>query len=95
MAQSGDITATFTRPVTSVTVSFAVWSEGTAEYSLTAYAPSGRAIANSSTTAAETSTGTGYHTLVVHDLPSKAKSFSMTGGWIVFGVNSITYTYGD
>ena len=85
------IAGTFSRPVTSVSVRFALGLQGTAQYSLTLYSGAGDAIASTTLTVVETG-DSGYHDIFLNDLPSKAKGFSITGG-IEFGLSSMTYAY--
>ena len=85
------IAGTFFRPVTSVSVRFALALQGTSEYSLAVYSGAGDVIASATLTVVETG-ATGYHDIVVNNLPSKAKGFSITGG-IEFGLSSMTYLY--
>lgn len=87
-----DVSASFKRPITSLSVQFAPSSYGPIEYTLTAYAPSGAVVASKTVTLSQPPFG--YFTLNLGKLPHKAKAFSFTvanpGPGV--GVSSITFT---
>jgi hypothetical protein len=88
------IAATFTRPVDSVSASIRMNVQGTAQYTLVAYSPSGDVIGSSTITMTQNGLDPNFHDVTVDDLPSKAKSFSLVGG-IDYEVRSISYRYGQ
>jgi hypothetical protein len=100
------LSATFTRPVTGISVNFALTGPDvvglTGRYTLVAYSASGDIVATKTAEVTQGGTGqpgdqfrqpVGFFSIALGDLPSKAKSFSMTGS-ASFGVNFISYTYG-
>jgi hypothetical protein len=104
----GGITATFTRPVSELSLSIAPGSQGTAVYTLTAFSASGTELASQSLTVTQDSgdanTGPpGHFTMSLGELPEPAKRVSLTNafvrssfgtlGPIEFGVSSISYTH--
>jgi hypothetical protein len=86
------IAASFTRPVSSVTASIRMGLQGTSDYTLVAYSASGDVIGSSTITLSQNGLDGNFYDIVVRDLPSKAKSFSIVGG-IEYGVQSITYEH--
>jgi hypothetical protein len=105
-APAGDVTGTFTSPVSSVAVAFAPGAQGTAEYTLTAYAQ-GTPLASSSVTVMQDErlqdpVPWGYSELSLIDLSKPAESFSLTAryidgffGRIEYGVSYITFATVD
>jgi hypothetical protein len=87
-----DISASFKRPITSLSVSFAPSSYGPIEYTLTAFAPSGRVVATKTVTFSQPPFG--YFTIDLGRLPRKAKSFefTVTNPGPGVGVNTIRFT---
>jgi len=86
------IAATFTRPVTSVSVSFRMGMQGTSDYTLVAYSPSGDVIGSDTISLTNNGLDGNFYDVTVSNLPSKAKSFSIVGA-IEYDVKSITYEY--
>ncbi len=88
------ISASFTRSVTSVSVSVRMGLQGTAPYTLVAYSPSGDVLGRQTITLTQNGLDPNFYDITVDNLPSKAKSFSLVGG-IEYGVRSVTYEYVD
>ena len=103
----GPIQATFTRPVSDLSLRVAPSLQGTATFVLKAFAGSGEVLAETSVTVTQdfgdpANTGFGYFTVSLMDLPHPAKSFTLDSvfvrssfGWteIPYGVSSITYVH--
>jgi hypothetical protein len=88
------VTATFMRPVTRITVSFALAWQGTGQYTLTAYSASGRVIAAKTMIVTQSSASfPGYVSITDENLQPKAKSFAFYGEDVGYGINAISYTY--
>jgi hypothetical protein len=88
------ISASFTRPVTSVSASLRVHLQGTAEYTLIAYSAAGDVLGSRTITLTQNGLDPNFYDITVDNLPSKAKSFSLVGG-IDYGVRSVTYEYSE
>jgi hypothetical protein len=88
------IAASFTRPVSSVSASIRMHVQGTADYTLTAYAASGKLIGSSTITLSQDGLDGNFYTVSLDNLPIKAKSFTLLGG-LDYGVKSISYSYGQ
>src|SRR5438093_9962896 len=78
----GFVTATFTRPVSDLSLSFAPDLQGTATYVLKAYSGSGEVIASTSITVTEdfgdpANEGFGYHVVSLTNLSTPAVSFTL------------------
>jgi hypothetical protein len=86
------IAASFMRPVTSVTATIRMGLQGTSQYTLVAYSASGAVVGSNTITLTQDGLDGNFYDIVVDELPSKAKSFSIVGG-IDYGVRSITYQY--
>ena len=103
----GPIQATFTRPVSDLSLRVAPSIQGTATYVLKAFAASGEVVGETSVTVTQdfgdpANTGFGYFTLSLRDLPRPAKSFTVDSVFvrssfgltaISYGVSSITYAH--
>lgn len=104
----GPIKATFTRPVSSLSLRVAPSLQGTATYVLSAFAASGKLLATTSVTVTQdfgdpANTGFGYFTVSLTNLPKPAKSFTLNQVFvrssfplntdITYGVSSISYTH--
>ena len=99
------LAATFTRPVSGITVSLALVGPDvaghTSDYTLTAYSGSGNVVGSTTVTVTQGGTGDtpiGFSTISLSDLSSGAKSFSLTPVLGTpnppFAVNWLSYTYG-
>lgn len=93
----GPITATFTAPVSSLSMQVAPSLQGTAEYTLTAFA-SGSVVARASVTVTEDTgdpadTGFGYFTIDLGTLPRPATSFTLDSRFVrsSFPITNIEY----
>jgi hypothetical protein len=102
----GPVTATFTRPISALSVEVAPALQGSATYILNLYAASGTLVGTTSVTVTQDereNTNSGYFTISVTDLSKHAKRFTLdnvfvrssfaTTTYIPYGVRSITYTY--
>jgi hypothetical protein len=104
----GPVTATFTRPISSLSLRVAPALQGTATYVLSAFAASGKLVATTSVTITQdfgdpANTGFGYVTIALTNLPRPVKSFTLTNVFlrstfpsndhIPYGVSSISYTH--
>ncbi len=104
----GFVMATFTRPVSDLSLSFAPDLQGTATYVLKAYSGSGKLIASTSITVTEdfgdpANEGFGYHVVSLTKLSTPAVSFTLDSIFvrssfpsvthIGYGVRSISYTH--
>ena len=103
----GPVQATFTRPISDLSLTVAPALQGTATYVLTAFAASGEPIATTSVTVTQdfgdpANTGFGYFTISLSDLAAPAKSFTLENVFvrssfgtsaIEYGVSSISYTH--
>jgi hypothetical protein len=102
----GPVSATFKKPISNLSLSFAPTFLGTATYTLSAFSPSGALVATTSVTitvdpADPADMGFGYFTIALTDLARPVKSFTFDnvlvrspGPHVVipYGVSSITYT---
>jgi len=88
------IAASFTRPVSGVSASIRMHVQGTADYTLAAYAASGDLVGSSTITLSQDGLDGNFYTLSLDNLPIKAKSFTILGG-LDYGVRSISYSYGQ
>ena len=104
----GPVTATFTRPISDLSLRVAPALQGTATYVLKAFAESGPLLATTSVTVTQdegdpANSGFGYFTMSLTNLPGPAKSFALDNVFvrssfpqnvaIPFGVSSISYTH--
>ena len=103
----GGVQANFSRPISDLSLNVAPALQGTATYTLTAFSPSGEAIATTSTTVTQDTgdpahSGFGFFTISLTDLPSPAKSFTLNMDFVrssfhsdlrEFGVSSISYVH--
>ena len=102
------LSATFTRPISSLQLSVAPSQQGTATYVLNIFDASGGLLATTSVTVTEdfgdpANTGFGYFTMSVTNLAKPGKSFTLTDVFVrssfplntdmPFGVSSIAYTH--
>lgn len=101
------LSATFTRPISSLRLRVAPSLQGTATYILSVFGGSGALLATTSVTVTQdfgdpANTGFGYFTMSVPSLPKPGKSFTLTnvfvrssfgGSEVPFGVSSIAYTH--
>ena len=88
------IAASLTRPVSSVSASIRMHVQGTADYTLAAYAASGELVGSSTITLSQDGLDGNFYTVSLDNLPIKAKSFTILGG-LDYGVKSISYSYGQ
>lgn len=86
------IAASLTRPVRSITATIRMGLQGTSDYTLIAYSASGDVIGSSTITLTQNGLDGNFYAIVVDNLPSSAKSFSIVGG-VEYGVASISYQY--
>ena len=86
------IAASFMRPVSSVSATIRMHVQGTADYTLAAYAASGELIGSSTITLSQDGLDGNFYTVSLDNLPVKAKSFTISGG-LDYGVKSISYAY--
>jgi hypothetical protein len=106
----GPVQATFTRPISDLSLRVAPALQGTATYVLKAFALSGKVIATTSITVTQdigdpANTGSGYFTISLSELPLPAQSFTLDNVFvrssfplntlIPYGVSSISYTHWD
>jgi hypothetical protein len=104
----GPVQASFTRPVSDLSVRFAPGLQGTATYTLTAFDGAGNAIGSATVTLTEDfgdpeNEGFGYHEIALNDLPAPARSFTFDNRFvrssfsnitsIGYGVSSISYRH--
>lgn len=103
----GPVKATFTRPISSLSLRVAPALQGTATYVLSAFAGSGKLLATTSVTVTQdfgdpANTGFGYFMVSLTNLPKPAKSFTLDNVFvrssfsntdIPYGVSSISYTH--
>jgi hypothetical protein len=104
----GPIKATFTRPISNLSLRVAPTLQGTATYVLSAFAASGKLLATTSVTVTQdfgdpANTGFGYFRVSLTNLPKPAKSFTLDQVFvrssfpqttdIPYGVSSISYTH--
>jgi hypothetical protein len=90
----GSVDASFTRPATQITVSFALAWQGTGRYTLTGYSAAGQVVATKLMTVTQSSSSfPGYVSITLDNLQSKIKSFSFSGQDVGWGVNTISYSY--
>lgn len=104
----GPIKATFTRPISNLSLRVAPTLQGTATYVLSAFAASGKLLATTSVTVTQdfgdpANTGFGYFTVSLTNLPKPAKSFTLDQVFvrssfpqttdITYGVSSISYAH--
>jgi hypothetical protein len=102
------LTATFTRPISSLTLNLAPQLQGTMTYVLSAFSASGELLGTTSRTVTQdfgdpANTGFGYFSITLTDLPKPAKSFSILGvfvrstfelnTFIPFALSTISYTH--
>jgi hypothetical protein len=106
--QFGPVKATFTRPISGISLRVAPALQGTVRYVLKAFAASGKLVGTTAVTVTEdfgdpANSGFGYHTISLPNLPRPAKSFTFhsvfvrssfpTNTEIPYGVSSISYTH--
>lgn len=104
----GPIKASFTRPVSSLSLRVAPALQGTATYLLSAFAASGKLLATTSVTVTQdfgdpANTGFGYFTISLTNLARPAKSFTLDNVFVrstyptnvnmPYGVSSISYRH--
>jgi len=103
----GPVQATFTRPISDLSVVVAPGIQGTATYVLSAFAVSGELLGTTSVTVTQdigdpANSGYGYFTIGLTNLPGPAKSFTLDNVFvrssfpqnteIPYGVSSISYS---
>ena len=104
----GPVKATFTRPVSDLSLQVAPSAQGTARYLLNVFAASGKLLAATSVTVTQdegdpANSGFGYFTISLTNLPRPVKSFTLDNVFvrssfplnthISYGVSSISYTH--
>jgi len=104
----GPVQATFTRPISDVSLRVAPRAQGTATYTLSVFAASGELLATTAVTVTQdfgdpANSGFGYFTISLTNLPSPAKRFTLENVFvrssfpsnpeIAYGVSSISYTH--
>ncbi len=105
----GPVQATFTRPISDLSLRVAPAVQGTATYVLSVFSGSGELLATTSVTVTQDSgdpanSGYGYFTISLTNLPGLAMAFTLDAVFVrssfphidqmLFGVSSVSYTHG-
>jgi hypothetical protein len=105
----GPVQATFTRPISDLSLRVAPAVQGTATYVLSVFGGSGELLATTSVTVTQDTgdlgdSGFGYFTISLTNLPGPAKVFTLDAVFVrssfphidqmLYGVSSISYTHG-